>query len=474
MSTNESSKARKGIIVFVLLMANFTLAVDFSVLNVALPTIGKDVGFSLAHLQWIATTYSLCAAGFTLFFGRIADLFGRKRLFLIGITLLGLSSFAGGLAQEPVLLLIARASQGLATAIVTPAALSLMTTSFPEGPQRDRVLGWNGALMAAGFTAGAILGGILTSVLSWRWAFFINVFVAIAVLLIAPFVLKESKLSYRPKVDILGAVTVTTGLLAIVYGFTTAGATSWSDRSAWGSLIIGIILLSAFWITEKYTSQPLVPLSILKRGNIAWGNLTGLLAFITETSLVFLLTLYLQDVLGYTPLAAGLSLAALGVGTVIGGVIGPKIISIMGGKYTIVVAFLVQAVATFPLIFLNTGSGWIIALLIVTFIGGAANLAAIVGFMVTATSGLPDHEQGLATGLATMSQQIGITMGIPIMSAIATARMNFLGHQTKMTILSGISLAIIINTSLCILTVLLITLFLRNKSQDNQNSYEHN
>ncbi|WP_100488999.1 MFS transporter [Sporolactobacillus pectinivorans] len=462
-----NGKVYNKTIVFVLLMANFTLAVDFSVLNVALPTIGKDVGFSLEHLQWIATVYSLCAAGFTLFFGRIADLFGRKRLFLIGITLLGLSSLAGGLAEEPVLLLIARASQGLATAIVTPAALSLMTTSFPEGPQRDRVLGWNGALMAAGFTTGAILGGILTSVLSWRWAFFINVFVAIAVILIAPFVLKESKLNYRPKVDFLGAITVTAGLLAIVYGFTTAGTTSWSDRSAWGSLIIGAVLLLMFWFTEKYTPQPLVPISILKQGNIVWGNFTGLLAFITETSLVFLLTLYLQDVLGYTPLSAGLSLTALGVGTIIGGVIGPRIINLIGAKHAIIVAFVVQAAATFPLVFLNVGSGWLILLLVVTFIGGVANLAAIVGFMVTATSGLPDHEQGLATGLATMSQQIGITMGIPIMSAIATARMNILGHQTKMTILSGISLAIVINTALCILTALLIALFLRSKSQDN-------
>ena len=170
----------------VLLTASFTLAVDFSILNVALPDIGRDVGFSLDHLQWVATSFALCAAGFTLLFGRVADLFGRRRLFLPGIALLGLSSLVGGIAQEPALLIAARAAQGIATAMVTPAALSLLTTTFPEGRARDRALGLNGALMAAGFTTGAILGGVLTDLLSWRWAFFINVAVAVVVLVVAP------------------------------------------------------------------------------------------------------------------------------------------------------------------------------------------------------------------------------------------------------------------------------------------------
>ena len=170
---------RERLILVVLLTASFTLAVDFSILNVALPTIGADVGFSLGDLQWIATAFSLCAAGFTLFFGRIADLFGRRRLFLVGIAVLGISSLVGGLAGAPWVLIVARVAQGLATAAVTPAALSLLTTSFPEGPVRDRALGLNGALMAAGFTTGAILGGVLTELLSWRWAFFVNVAVAV-------------------------------------------------------------------------------------------------------------------------------------------------------------------------------------------------------------------------------------------------------------------------------------------------------
>ena len=222
------------LILAVLLTASFTLAVDFSVLNVALPTIGADVGLALNHLQWIATAFALCAASFTLFFGRIADLFGRRRLFLIGMALLGGSSLVGGLAQEPVLLMIARVAQGIATAMVIPAALSLLITSFPEGSQRERALGLNGSLMAAGFTTGAILGGVLTDLLSWRWAFFINVIIAAAVLAAGPAVIRESRPVGRPRVDVPGAATVTLGLLAIVFGLTTASESSWGDPSAGG------------------------------------------------------------------------------------------------------------------------------------------------------------------------------------------------------------------------------------------------
>ncbi|TFD82776.1 MFS transporter [Cryobacterium fucosi] len=459
-------RGRQRLALLVLLTASFTLAVDFSILNVALPTIGADIGFSLDHLQWIATSFALCAAGFTLFFGRIADLFGRRHLFLLGMALLGVSSLVGGLAQEPVLMIIARVAQGLATAMVVPAALSLLTTSFPEGPQRNRALGLNGALMAAGFTTGAILGGVLTDLLSWRWAFFINVFVAVVVLLMAPFVLNESRPNERPRLDFAGAAAVTLGLLALVYGLTTAGETSWGNPLAWGSILAGFVFLVVFWEIEKRVAHPLVPVAILKRKSVAWGNIAGLLAFATETSLVFLLTLYLQKILGYSPLAAGLSFAVLGAGTVLGGIIGPKAIGKLGSRRAIVAGFLLQAAATIPLMFLGPDSRWILLLLVATFIGGIANLVAIVGYVVTSTSDLPDTEQGLATGLVTMSQQVGITMGIPIMSAIVTARINALGDTGPAAVLGGITTAIGVNALLCVLAAAAIALFLRAAKSD--------
>ena len=357
-------------------------------------------------------------------------------------------------------LIAARIAQGLATAAVTPAALSLLTTSFPEGALRNKALGLNGALMAAGFTTGAILGGVLTDLLSWRWAFFINVAVSAGVLVLAPGLLSETHPARRPTLDVPGAVTVTSALLAVVYGLTQAGARSWGDIQAYGSLLLGAVLLMVFWAIEQRVPQPLVPIWFMRRPAIMWANAAGLLAFATETSVVFLLTLYLQKVLGYSPLAAGLSFAVLGVGTVLGGVLGPRVIGVLGSRNALVAGFAVQAVATAPLVFLGSSSGWIVLLLLATFVGGIANLVAIVGFMVSATSGLPDDEQGLATGLATMSQQVGIAMGIPVMSAIVTTRVHALGGVTRHTVLHGISTALTVNVAICLGIALVLALVL--------------
>ncbi|TVU60214.1 MFS transporter [Paenarthrobacter nitroguajacolicus] len=455
---------RQHLALVVLLTASFTLAVDFSILNVALPTIGADVGFSLDNLQWIATAFALCAAGLTLLFGRVADVAGRRKLFLIGMALLGGASLAGGMATEPALLLTARIGQGVATAMVVPAALSLLLSSFPEGPLRDRALGLNGSLMAAGFTTGAILGGLLTDLLSWRWAFFINVPVAVAVLLVAPVVLSESKPNIKRRLDIPGAITVTLGLLALIFGLTRAAEHSWADSLTLGALAAAVVLFAIFAAVESRAQHPLVPLGVLKRSSVAWGNIAGVLAFVTETSLVFLLTLYLQQVLGYTPLGAGLSFAVLGLGTVLGGVLGPKVIAKVGNKKAIVYGFVVQAAATGVLVLLSAEPASIGLLLVATFVGGVANLVVIVGFMVTATSGLPDTEQGMATGLATMSQQIGITMGIPVMSAVFTAQLLAVGASDATAVLSGVTVAITVNAVLCLAAALAVALFLNGKA----------
>ncbi|MFE9889365.1 MFS transporter [Streptomyces scopuliridis] len=450
----QHMNGRMRLVLVVLLVAQFMLAVDFSILNVALPVIGEGLGFALADLQWIATAFALAAAGFTLLFGRIADLVGRRRIFLGGMALLGISSLAGGLAVNPETLMIARVAQGLATAAVTPAGLSLLTTAFPEGPLRDKALGLNGALMSAGFTTGAILGGVLTDLLSWRWAFFINVPVALAVLAIAPVVLKESRPDARPRLDLPGALTVTGGLLALVYGLTVAGEHGWGDPRALVPPAVGAVLLTGFYFLEKRSAAPLVPVWILRRGTVVWGNLAGLVAFVTETSLVFLMTLYLQEVLGFSPLAAGLSFGVLGVGTILGGVLAPRVIGRYGTRATLVGGGLLQAVATASLFALGDDRGWLALLLAGTFVGGVGNMLAIVGFMVTATSGLPDSEQGTATGLATMTQQIGITMGTPIMSAVVV---------TAGTVRAGIGLAVLVNAAIVVAGAVLAGLFLKRR-----------
>lgn len=450
---SERFTAAQKVAMAVLLTANFTLAVDFSILNVALPHIGDELGFATSALQWIVTAFALTAAGFTLFFGRVADLFGRKRLFLIGIVLLGVSSLAGGLAAEPSVLLAARVGQGIATAMVTPAALSLMTTMFPEGPTRSRALGLNGALMAAGFTAGAVLGGLLTGAVSWRWAFFLNVIVAAVVIVIAPFVLREPIRGAQPKLDVPGAITITVALVALVFGIDNAGHHGWAQATTWGPILASFVLFGMFFMIESRVGEPLVAPSLLRRRSIAWGNTAGLLAFGTFTSLVFLLTLYLQQVLGYSAIAAGLALGVLGIGTVLGGLIAPKIIGRTSAKTAIVAGLATQALATVPLAFIGETRAWLVPVLALTFVGGVANLVAIVGYVVASTAGVPAEQQGLATGLVTMSQQVGIALGTPVMSALATG-------LVAATLLPGLQFAIGVNAVIAFAAAILIAAFL--------------
>ncbi|MEU6666942.1 MFS transporter [Streptomyces sp. NPDC046727] len=450
---------RLRLVLVLLLATQFMLAVDFAILNVALPVIGGDLGFPLAHLQWIATAFALCAAGFTLLFGRVADLFGRRRLFLGGLVVLSAASLVGGLARNPEMLIAARVFQGLATAAVTPAALSLMTTSFPEGPLRQKALGLNGALMSSGFTTGAVLGGVLTDLLSWRWAFFINVPVALAVLLVAPTVIRESRPDERPTLDLPGAISVTLGLLAVIFGLTQAGEKGWTSATTLVSLAAGVVLLLVFYAVESKVSAPLVPLGVLRKRSVAWGNVAGLIAFLTECSLVFPLTLYLQDVLGFSALTAGLSFGVLGLGTVTGGITAPKIIGKTGSKRTLIVGGILQTVFTAALLGLGADRSWMWLMLAASFLGGVGNMLVIVGFMVTATTGLPDHEQGLATGLATMTQQVGITMGTPIMSAVVTAAMT---GTAVPAMLGGLKVAIGVNAALVLLGLLTSALFLHS------------
>lgn len=418
----QPTMTRRQLLVLCLLLASqFMLAVDFSILNVALPTVGSSLGFGDANLQWIATVFSLCAAGFTLLFGRIGDFVGRRRMFLIGMAALGVASLVGGLATGPPMLLAARVAQGLATAAVTPAGLSLLTTAFPDGPLRQKALGLNSVMMSCGFTAGAILGGVLTDLLSWRWAFLVNVPVALIVVAIAPSLLGEAAAPVRRRLDVPGSVLVTTALLTLIYGVTLGGQHGFDNPWAIALLVAAAALLTAFWRTESRHPHPLVPIRMLTRRSIGWANVAGLVTFAFESALVFLLTMYLQHVQGLSPLLTGVSLGAIGVGAIIGGGIGPRLIARLGGRTVLSTGLTVQAVGTGLLVLLGQQAGWVIVLLALSFVGAVGHVCVIVGFMVTATAGVPNEEQGLATGLATMTQQVGIAIGVPIVSAVVTA-----------------------------------------------------
>lgn len=452
----ERMTSRQKLILVLLLAAQFMLAVDFSILNVALPAIGEGLGFDVNNLQWVATGFALPAAGLTLLFGRIADLSGRRRLFLTGLAVLVVASLLGGLAWSPAILLIARVAQGVATAIALPAGLALLTTSFTEGPLRRKALGLNSALLSGGFTAGALFGGVLTDLLSWRWAFLINVPVAVIIMIATPAVLAESR-GDRTKLDVPGALAVTGGLLALVYGVSAVGVNGWSDPIGLAAIGAGVIALVAFWVIEKRSANPLAPVTLPRRRSVSWGNLAGMFAFATATSMVFLMTLYLQDVLEYSPLLTGVVFGVTGTAGVIGGIVAPRIIAAIGGYSALVGGFAAQAAAIALLLLAGEGSGGMVIVLIGLGLGLFINLTVIVGFMVTATSDLPDADQGLATGIASMSQQIGITVGIPVFSAISGA------VAAESSLLEGLHTATVANVAVTLAAAVILAVALRSR-----------
>ncbi|HEY9411947.1 MAG TPA: MFS transporter [Jiangellaceae bacterium] len=440
--------SRQRVILMVLLGAGFMLSVDFSILNVALPEVGAGVGLGLGGLPWITSAYALPAAGFTLLFGRLADLFGRRRLFLSGMALLAGASVLGGVASNPEMLLTARVLQGFATAMTLPAALSLLTTTFEEGRLRERVLGLNGALLSGGFTVGALVGGALVSMVGWRAAFFINVPVAVAVALVTPFVISPSRIPTRVRLDLPGAVTVTGGLLAVVYA---------AIEQSLPVAIVGVLLLAAFWTIELRAPAPLAPLRILGRPTVTWGNYAGLVIFLMEPAMIFLMTLYLQKVLNLSPLATGLIFGVPGLAAVAAGVLAGRFVGRYGSRTILVVGMSVQGLATLPLVFLGTDRTALAVVIPALFIGFFGHVAAIVAFTVTATSGLADDEQGLATGLTSMTQQVAITIGIPMLSAVAA---------TQSVELTGIHLALSVNVAVTLASVVVIWIGLRPRAEN--------
>ncbi|WP_238157315.1 MFS transporter [Kribbella sp. VKM Ac-2571] len=438
--------SRQRMVLAVLLLAGFMVSVDFSILNVALPDTGAGVGMAVADFPWITAAYMLPSAGFALLFGRVADLFGRRRLFMAGMVVLAVASLLGGLATSAELLLTARALQGLATALALPAAMSLLTTTFAEGAVRERALGINGALLSGGFTVGALVGGTLVGLLSWRAAFWINIPVAVLVLVCTPFVISESRVPQRVALDLPGAASVSVGLLAVIYAVV--------EKSLLAA-VVGVLLLAAFWVVELRASAPLAPLRILRRPTVKWGNYAGLVVFAMETGMIFLMTLYLQNVLAFSPLATGLIFGIPGLAAVAAGVIAGRVIGRFGVRKVLTVAMLVQAVATFPLMFLGVNRAALAILIPALFVGFFGHVASIVAYTVTGTSGLPDEEQGLATGLTSMTQQVAISIGIPVLSAIAA---------TQELELTGIHLALCLNVAVTVVSAGLVWVGLRRRN----------
>ncbi|MFD9726450.1 MFS transporter [Streptomyces sp. NPDC059072] len=432
---------RALLVLFVLCAAQFMVALDFSVLNVALPVLGEDLGLSRAGLQWAVTAFALPSGGFLLLFGRIADLYGRKKLFLTGLTVFGAASVLATLAWDPASFLTGRALQGLGAAVIVPTGMSLLTTTFPEGPLRDKALGISGTLLSLGFTVGMVLGGVLTDTLGWRSTMGLLAVAAVVVLVLAPALLRESRTAERPRLDTPGAVTVTGALLALIYALTTAAQRGFGGVDVWGTLLVGLALLVAFVAVESKSPAPLVSPAMLKRRTVAWGNLGGLITFSMMSTVVFVLTLYLQETLELSAFRTGLVFGVQGVASVLAGSYAPRVIGRLGARRTLAVSLAGQGVFTGALLTAGPSSGALLATVLVS-LASMFHLGAIISYGLVVTSGVPDSEQGLATGLVTTTQQVGLTIGIPLLGVLATTQASlFGGVRTVLAIDAAIVLA---------------------------------
>ncbi|SDT36646.1 MFS transporter [Microlunatus soli] len=463
-ATRPSVRAR--LILILLCAAQFAISIDFSILNVALPSLGADLGLSAANLQWAVTAFALPSGGFLLLAGRLGDLVGRRRMFLIGLVIFAAASLLATLAVGPAMFLTARALQGLGAAITIPTAMALLTTNFAEGPARNRALGISGMILSLGFTLGMLLGGTLTSTLGWRSTMALNVIMAIPVLIAAPLLLTESRPARAPRLDIPGAVTVTGGLLALIYAVSTGSEHGWARPDVLIGLVAAVVGFVAFAIVENRAAEPLVSLAILRRRTVAWGNLGGMATFSMASSLTFLLTLFLQEVDGLSPFRSGLIFGVTGLGAAGAGVLASRMINRFAAHRILTVGLLFQGLATAVMIMIGRGNGVVLVLIFCTaaFFG---HMFSVVSYGVAATSGLPNREQGLATGLLTTAQQVGLTLGIPIMSAISAARSAGLradGATPTQAMLGGLQSGIAADGAILVVAAILMAAFLRPRA----------
>jgi EmrB/QacA subfamily drug resistance transporter len=413
----------KNYVLLIIAVAQFMVVLDTSIVNVALPAIFKGLHFTApADLQWVVSAYTLAFGGFLLLGGRAADLYGRKRMFLIAVSLFTLASLLCAVAQNSLMLEITRAIQGLTAAFMSPAALSIVITTFREGKERAKALSVWGAVAAGGAAAGVLLGGILTEYLNWRWNFFVNVPVGIAVFTAALLYVPESKADLdHKKLDLPGAVSVTAGLIALVYAITQAPSKGWLATQTIVTLVAAVILLAFFIWNEARSRHALMPLSIFKVGTVAGANVTQLPITAAMFSMFFFISLYIQNVLGYSPVLTGLGFLPI---TVVIGFISvamSHVIGKIGYRKPLIVAPLFMASGLFYLSHISYGgSYWVDVFpgLILMAIGMGMMFISIT---IAATSGVPARESGLASGILNTSQQIGGALGLAILSGIATA-----------------------------------------------------
>jgi EmrB/QacA subfamily drug resistance transporter len=421
--TAASSQRMKLFALALLALTQFVIVLDASIVNVALPSIGRALHFSQDDLSWVVNAYTLAFGGFLLLGGRLADLLGRRRLFIAGLVLFSVASLAGGLAQTDVWLVAARATQGLGAAIISPAALSLVTTMFAEGAERNRALGVWGAVAGSGGAAGVLLGGILTQYAGWEWVLFVNVPIGIAAALVAPRLLPESRDTESARVfDVAGATTVTAGLALLVYALVDANNAGWTSTQTLGLGAIALALLAGFLAIERRTSNPLMPLSIFRLRTLRGADLVGLLIGMSLFGVFFFLSLYMQQVLGYDALKTGFAYLPLALNIIVSAGVASQLVTRAGFKPTLVAGMLLIGGGLIWFAQVSPTGGYVSDVLFPSIVLAWGLGLAFVPVTVAAVTGTRPDEAGLASGLINTAQQVGGALGLAILAAIANGR----------------------------------------------------
>jgi EmrB/QacA subfamily drug resistance transporter len=415
-----TSERRKWLALALLSAVQFMVVLDIAIVNVALPSIKDDLGFSQENLQWVISAYALVFGGFLLLGGRAADVLGRRRIFLAGLVVFTVSSLLAGLAWSEASLIGARAFQGLGAAIISPAALSILSTTFAEGRERNIALGVWGAVGGFGAAAGVLLGGILTDALSWEWIFFVNVPVGAIAFLLTPLLLTESRDARVKRFDVPGAVLVTGGLSSLVYAITQAGQDGWLAGRTIGFFVASVVLLAGFIAWEQRHPEPLMRLGILRIRTVTGANVAGFILGTATFSMFLMLTLYMQQVLGYSAMKTGVAYLAVAGTAILWSAVAAQLVTRVGVKPVLVAGMVTLTAGVLYFTQVSVGGSYLGDLLPGFLLIGIGLGFSFVPISIAALAGIQPAEAGLASGLINTSQQIGGALGIAALSTIAS------------------------------------------------------
>jgi EmrB/QacA subfamily drug resistance transporter len=406
----------------VLALAQFLVVLDATVVNIALPSIGADLALDTSALAWVITAYVLPFGGLLLFGGRLADRFGHRRLFLVGVAGFVAASAVAGLAISGEMLLAARATQGTSAALLASAALALLTHLFRSPADRAKALGIWAAVAGFGSAAGVLLGGVLTAAFGWSAVFFINVPIGVGVLVAIPLLVTRDRAGSTLRLDVAGTVTITAGLVALVFGFTQAAQHGFASPIVLGLFAAAVALIAAFVAIEKRSASPLVPLGVFRTASITAGNIAVLALGAATVALFFALSVYMQAVLGYDALTAGLTQLPLAGMLIVAAGLAPSVMGRIGARRTLIASFLVLAAGLVWLSLSPSDALFVQNLLAPTLVIGAGLGGAFVASTDLAVSGASENQAGLASGLVNTSQQIGGAVGLSVLASVAAAR----------------------------------------------------